>query len=1241
GDAAGASAISEHDAFFRTTLHTFNGHEEVHTGDGFFATFDRPSEAAKFAVAFQLGLSTLDLPEPMETRIGIHMGEIVQVTGETREGPQTKLSGLAVDIASRVMRMAQGKQILLTRGVFDASRQLDHDRINDLNLLWLAHGAYFLKGIDERVDIFELGIPNFSPLARPEDSEKARSATRAGDEITLGWRPAVGLEIPKRENWVLEKNLGEGGFGEVWLTKHKKQNDRRVFKFCFDADRLRSLKREVTVFRLIKETLGNRNDIGRIFDWNFEEPPFFIEAEFTDGGDLNDWAERQGGLSNIPLETRIEVIAQAATALAAAHSVGVIHKDIKAGNLLIAQDVEAGPRAVLSDFGIGSVKDRSFLADKGITITSITSIIADFSSTSGTGSPLYMAPEIVEGRVASTPADIYSLGVLLYQVVCGDLSRTVASGWERDIHDEILREDIAACVEGNPELRLTSSADLAKRLRTLEERRSAREAERRSAEALSELRKTKKQRQVLLVALALGILFSASITVLAITAYKDRNSALAAKSDANKQRTLANEQRDLAEQRARELDRRFYLIQLRRADRALLEGKYHLGQEELDACPENLRGWEWRYLSDSIKERFPLRVPGAENPVFTRDGKLLVSAGLAGSDDGNNAILWDLSTGLPIRKFKHNTRIAHNALTRDGKFLASGDMSGLIKVWDLESGKEWWSIQGHSNRLDGVQFSPDGQLLASVGWDGFLKVWKTSNGELLFQKSYGTRLRKVIFNHAGNRMVAGFFASDSHALEILSATTGETQLTLPSGLVTMSFSPDDRWIATGGADGGVGIYDTGSGRERKSWSAHTLPIAEIEWSPDGTTLATSSQVGGRTVAIWNASNGRLIDEVDVERNSSAGLAEETIYWLSFSPQGDQIAFFTLRDGITIWNPNEDSRRVTIDAYRNRAESVTFSPNAKYLVTTGKDINPPGSFDYSKGGMSRSSGNGLVRLWDASNGARVSTCPEIEGSCAEFTPNNQIAAVSSHSDKNEFSVYEPSTGRESKASMGSAAEIISITVSQDGNEIVSVDAGGKIRVWDLSNGMEVKQMDSYVRGDLRDQELPWIYTCFDQAGQLACTAPHGAFQAEIWDLGSGALFRRLSLTGKSYLGVAMARDGTRVAFVGWEGWSRVFDINNPEEAEAVRLQEVDNMFSVEFSPDGRQLVTGHGRGTIKFWDIETGQQLMTINGKPEGMNTRVVDLAWSFDGEKLASAREDGTIEIWKLGNLQEEANSEQ
>ncbi|MCA9433216.1 MAG: protein kinase, partial [Candidatus Omnitrophica bacterium] len=573
-------------------------------GDGFFATFERPSEAARFAVAFQIGLSTLDLPEPIETRIGIHMGEIVQVAGETREGPQTKLSGLAVDITSRVMGMAKGKQILLTRGVFDASRQLGHDRIKDLELKWLAHGPYLLKGIEEQIDIYEVGVPGFSLLARPADSDKAKSATRIGDEITLGWRPAAGLEIPKRENWVLERNLGEGGFGEVWLAKHKKQNDHRVFKFCFEADRLRGLKREVTVFRLIKETLGNREDIGKLYDWNFEEAPFFIEAEYTDGGDLKDWAEKQGGISSIPIETRIELIAQVATALAAAHSVGVIHKDVKAANVLIGRDVDGNPRAVLSDFGIGAVKDKSLLEAKGITVTSMTAFDSDSPSSSlGTGTRLYMAPELVEGKAASTPSDIYALGVLLYQVVCGDFSHALATGWEKDIEDEFLREDIAACVQGNPDLRLPSAAELAKRLRSLNTRREERKAERRAKEALVELERAKKHRRALMIASVFGILFTTVVVVLALMAYRDRNAALVAKAEANEQRDLAEERRKEADEQRDFANQQLYLIHMKRADEALQDGEYGLCSEELESCPESHRGWEWGYLMNRVKDR--------------------------------------------------------------------------------------------------------------------------------------------------------------------------------------------------------------------------------------------------------------------------------------------------------------------------------------------------------------------------------------------------------------------------------------------------------------------------------------------------------------------------------------------------------------------------------------------------------------------------------------------------------------
>ena len=125
-----------------------------------------------------------------------------------------------------------------------------------------------------------------------------------------------------------------------------------MFKFCYDAASLRSLQREITLFRLLKEELGERDDITRVLDWSFDEAPYFVESEYTEGGNLVDWAEEQGGLAELSIEVRLEIVAQVATALAAAHSVGVLHKDVKPSNILIWTR-DGQPRARLADFGVG------------------------------------------------------------------------------------------------------------------------------------------------------------------------------------------------------------------------------------------------------------------------------------------------------------------------------------------------------------------------------------------------------------------------------------------------------------------------------------------------------------------------------------------------------------------------------------------------------------------------------------------------------------------------------------------------------------------------------------------------------------------------------------------------------------------------------------------------------------------------------------------------------------------------
>jgi TolB-like protein/DNA-binding winged helix-turn-helix (wHTH) protein/cytochrome c-type biogenesis protein CcmH/NrfG len=274
-------------------------------------------------------------------------------------------------------------------------------------------------------------------------------------------------------NWSLVDRLGTGGHGEVWLARHDKTGEPRIFKYALDEEALPSLKREITLSRYLHDTLGDDAPYVRILDWNLDVRPFCIQAEYTQGGNLVTWAVRQGGIKSVPFTTRLELAIRIAEALAAAHSVGVLHKDLKPSNVLIDATDAALPRIRLSDFGSGGVLEPGKLDAMGITRMGLT-MTQGMSATSGT--PIYLAPELIAEQPATMQTDIYAMGVLLYQLVVGDLKRPLAPGWEDDVEDALLREDIAAAAAGKPERRLTDAAALAERLRTLEKRRAERAA---------------------------------------------------------------------------------------------------------------------------------------------------------------------------------------------------------------------------------------------------------------------------------------------------------------------------------------------------------------------------------------------------------------------------------------------------------------------------------------------------------------------------------------------------------------------------------------------------------------------------------------------------------------------------------------------------------------------------------------------------------------------------------------------
>lgn len=324
----------------------------------------------------------------------------------------------------------------------------------------------------------------------------------------------AGAVVPQRPNWRFVRRLGRGGHGEVWLVEQAKTREPRVFKYAADGAALAGLKREITLSRLLHDALGPRPDLVRVLDWNLDEPPPFIETDYADGGSLEQWCAPRIAAGELPLEQRIILAADIAEALAAAHSVGVLHKDLKPANVLVQQRTDGTAQIRLADFGSGRVLDDVALERLRITRLGFgTSELADGSS----GTPFYLAPELLAGRTPSLGADVFALGVILYQLVIGDFQRPLLPGWEREVDDALLREDIAAAAEQDTQRRLGSAAELARRLRELPQRReAAAAAQRREAEwqRLRERERRRRERRPWLTAVAAVLLVASVLTAL-------------------------------------------------------------------------------------------------------------------------------------------------------------------------------------------------------------------------------------------------------------------------------------------------------------------------------------------------------------------------------------------------------------------------------------------------------------------------------------------------------------------------------------------------------------------------------------------------------------------------------------------------------------------------------------------------------------------------------------------------------
>lgn len=328
------------------------------------------------------------------------------------------------------------------------------------------------------------------------------------------WR--AGQKVPRARTWTLSDCLKRRETYEDWLAQNP-HGEFTVFRVIHDA-LLLSRVRPAAARSTRLQTVG----VGfqRIEGLDLSATPFYLRLQHCPGGTLPDWCAARGGLGSLTLDNRLSLFGQLAAAVAEAHAIGELVGPLRPKDLLLCSAQSSEPQLCIRAPGL--------------------------EGSDGDGAPrMYQAPEYSNGSTASTRADIYALGVLLFQFVVGDFERVFAPGWEGEISDPLLREDIALAAASDPARRLGSAQSLGERIASLNaRRRQLAEAESRAQAAARASREAEALRQRLL-----GLeqrrrwlrRLSATAAVGLLVAAWGYRSAVLARNDAQQQATIAQQ----------------------------------------------------------------------------------------------------------------------------------------------------------------------------------------------------------------------------------------------------------------------------------------------------------------------------------------------------------------------------------------------------------------------------------------------------------------------------------------------------------------------------------------------------------------------------------------------------------------------------------------------------------------------------------------------------------------------------
>jgi len=546
---------------------------------------------------------------------------------------------------------------------------------------------------------------------------------------------------------------------------------------------------------------------------------------------------------------------------------------------------------------------------------------------------------------------------------------------------------------------------------------------------------------------------------------------------------------------------------------------------------------------------------------------------------------WQLSHRELQSWIAHRHAISSLAFSPDGKLLVTGSHDRTIKFWDPATGALQKTLSRHRGAVTAIAFSPDGQLVASASQDQTIRLWDVASGEE----------RGTLRGHTG----------PVHAV---------------------AFGSDGKLLASAGEDGSVRLWQVATQKERTVLTGHAGPVWAVAFAPRGQTLASGG--ADHSVRCWSLEPA---DGPVVLKGHDKGVRA-----MAFAPDGKTLASGSMDQTVRLWDLATHQERAKLKGHTDVVSTVAFSPDGRTLASGDGDPSILASLVSAKSRATQLREKpGEIKLWDVPSGQERAS---LRGHASPvfsvaFAPHASMLA----SGGEDMSVILwDSAGTEQLTLTGHTGEVNSVAFAADGGMLISGGDDHTIRVRDIATGRELTV--------LRNHTGPVKTVAFSPDGRLFASGS-GDRTVKLWDAQTRQELGTLKGHKYTLRVVAFSPDGRTLATGSGDfgkqaaplpGEVKLWDVAS--RREQTLAGHTDIVRTAAYSPDGRTLATGADDKKVKLWNVDTGQEVFTVENLPYSVRSA----AFSADGRTLAiacggvwDAHEPGQIMLWDVATRQE------